>query len=181
MTFAHSFTHQEPQNLAAVLASHNFWETLWIFNPRIILLRILSVVGTPYRRRNEVSEKEVALVKDAGWVQGQVPGLPDQSSSRGLGLRRESLPTSGSLAHPLHSSGSSQLLRPVHRMDAFPTVLRSTWFPETTFPNVPRPHTAAEKSGKGKSRVLQTGAPKCHAQEAWPVGTASASPFYSLS
>lgn len=112
-----------------------------------MLLRILGGVGTPCRRRNEVSENEVALVKDAGQAQGQVPGLPDQSPAQGLGLKRESLPTLESLAHPLHFSGSSQFLRLAHGGgggDAFPIVPRTTRFSETTFPKMPHPHTTAE-------------------------------------
>ena len=110
-----------------------------------MLFRILSVVGAPYRWGNKVSEKEMALVKDAAsWW----PGRP---RARYLDSRSRALPgawVSGGeklLIHPLPSSGSSNLLGLVHRANAFPTVLRTTLFLETPFPKMPPTHPAAER------------------------------------
>lgn len=59
------------------MASHNFWETLWIFNLRVVPFRIASVDSSQMgkqspREGNVLGQRCSQLV--AGQAQGQVPG-----------------------------------------------------------------------------------------------------------
>ena len=90
LAFLPFFIYREPQNLAVVLASCNFCETSWIFNSRIMLCRILNVLGTPLHMKKRAQRRRWT------WPETQ-PAGGGGSPGPGVGtLRPEPFPGYGS-------------------------------------------------------------------------------------
>lgn len=128
-----------PRNPAVVLASHTCWETLQMFDSRIMQFRILKALGTPLwmekerlREGDGFGQRHCQLA--AGQGQGQVWGLSDQSPSQG-----EFPPP---LDHQLIIS-SSQGHR-VTRTGCFPHWPEDQQSPETASPSTPPTDIMAE-------------------------------------